>query len=1119
MRSLVIRLGASLVSGGVLLMILWSLLFTTVPVRSGSARIPEPVRASIITDTRWVELVRSGAAGTQQTRSTSAQPTINLHLIDNLIVGRVPSSARVTIAVWRNNSPIVETVVTPYPDGTDYFYVAQLGYQMMAQGGGGYATLQTGDVIALTQGGASFTLTVPALTAMVDAPADRVYGTAPISRSVTSYLYSDVTGTGPYTQTVEADADGNYTADYAAMLDVRPRDNGYVAYSETPGRTTYVRFVAPFLRAQAGGAEISGMAAPLSWINLTVVNAAGESYGSWSMYSVADGSFGDTYSSYGGAQLRPGDRITATSAGQTFTMRVLTLTVQSVLDNGLVEGNAPPDQPLELLRFDGPLCCTYNAFWRESPAEQPIVTATATGYYSAALSLARPNYGAAIVTDPDGNQTYARFAMPYLAVRLGGYAYWLPAMLTGQISEAAAPITIAIQGPSGYLKDVRSAPSTSSGYFADYGYTGLALDSGDVITVSTAHGVQTALHLPPLTGEIDPVTDIVSGTAPPGARLQVALNSYGISAASSPYPTPTPYYPGGGGGLTMPFTVIVTATAQGEYLVNLHGVIDLLNYSFGEVSLTTPEGHAVTRVLGLRQEECVYRPAAIQVGGNRVDFGEITTGCKQAVWGMARLRDAAGNLKAEQPFYAWSWFSQIIYFYAEGQPVAIAPGDSVEVEWSTKSTWLTPAPVVTVWPVPTYTPYLPRPTGDNHFIAITVPTLTVQLDRAANTLSGQAPANSIVALSVSRGNDFFRTYTATVDALGGYTLNLPGDVALAAGDVARVSYKSIDPPTFSATGILPLIRAELYQSSVSGRLPPLTAYTITLQTSPTVTLSYQGIAFDDGYFGLWLAPTRPGDIITVTTVQQTLRLELPALTAHIDRTSATIFGQAPPLASLRVMPYAYFSYSQNVTATASGAYTATFPDLAPLNTTYGQLTYYDADGNQVGLAFATVHWDVVVNDKCLSGIADLPGLPLTLTLRNSSGGVKSTYSFIPAYSYYAACFTTIVESGDQIALQSASATEVFTVPVLTARHNFARQAVEGSAPPHETLFAELPAFYNGPPRRVFADDDGRYGVDTSDLHPTLLSRGRVYVYDEAYNSTLIYFTVTGYSAFLPLLWR
>ena len=305
---------------------------------------------------------------------------------------------------------------------------------------------------------------------------------------------------------------------------------------------------------------------------------------------------------------------------------------------------------------------------------------------------------------------------------------------------------------------------------------------------------------------------------------------------------------------------------------------------------------------------------------------------------------------------------------------------------------------------------------------------------------------------------------------------------------------------------------------MSGLLPPLSAYTATLQTSPSTVLSRWGTASNEGDFGFWIATIKPGDVITVTTAQQALRLAVPALTAHIDRAPATIFGQAPPFARLRIMPYYYYGYSQNVTATVSGAYSATFPSLTPLDTTYGRLIYYDPVGNQVSLSFATVHWDVVVNDKCLSGIVDMTGTPLTLTLRSDSGAVKSTQVFTPTYTSYTICFTVTVESGDHISLQSAASTEVFTVPLLTARHNTARQAIEGSAPPHEALFIEFPSLYSGM-RRVFADGNGQYGVDTSDVHPPLLSRGRVVVRDADSNSTSIYFTVTGYQTFLPIVRR
>ncbi len=124
---------------------------------------------------------------------------------------------------------------------------------------------------------------------------------------------------------------------------------------------------------------------------------------------------------------------------------------------------------------------------------------------------------------------------------------------------------------------------------------------------------------------------------------------------------------------------------------------------------------------------------------------------------------------------------------------------------------------------------------------------------------------------------------------------------------------------------------------------------------------------------------------------------MPSLTAHVDRASATVFGQAPPLARLRVAPYSTYGISQDVTATASGTYSVSFPSLAPLNTTYGKLTYFDPDGDQAILSFATVHWEVVVNDKCLTGIVDVAGAPVTLTLRTSTGGIKSTLLFTPTY--------------------------------------------------------------------------------------------------------------------------
>ena len=652
MRPHVLRLSASLLGVSVLLLLLAALFVPAAPARSGETLVDAPARSGPITDTRWLELIRSNAPGSQLNRSAAALPTLNLHLIDNLLAGRASSPALITIVVWRGKDVIVSVGTTPYPDGSIYFYAVQFCPPYVPLGGGGCSALQPGDVISLTQSGASLTMTVPTLTARVEAQPDRVSGSAPIGGVVTTYLYPFADSTNPYTQTVNVDTGGRYQADYAGTLDIRPRDNGYVAYSEAPGRTTYVRCVAPFLRAQVGGLEVSGLAAPRSSVVITIADVDGVPYSHRSAATAPDGSF-EPYSGYWGTRLKPGDRITATSAGQVFSMTVMTLTAHADLASHLVWGDASPDQRIEVSRFDGPLCCPSNLFWNDLPAEQTAITATLSGQYTASLALIRPNYGAAIVTAPDGNQTYARFAVPYLFARMGS-SYWMPYRLAGQVADVSTPVTITIQGPSGYFKDVRSVFAASDGHFADYATSGLTLDTADTITVTTANGVQAALQLPNLTGQVDPVTDIVSGTAPPGARLTLTVYYY-VSPVVPPLPTPAPYSAtGGGGSSSTPYTVIVTATAQGTYLVNLHDVVNLIDNSWGEVSLTTPEGHAVSRVLSLsRVEGCDLHLNVIHVGGNQVDFWPLN--CSQYTYGSVRLRDAAGHLKDQEALSLGTW--------------------------------------------------------------------------------------------------------------------------------------------------------------------------------------------------------------------------------------------------------------------------------------------------------------------------------------------------------------------------------------------------------------------------------------------------------------------------------
>ncbi len=179
MRPLALRLGVSLLIVSVLLLLTWSLLLSAVPVRSSSSSGNVLAQSGIITDTRWLELIRSTPA---QPRSPVALPTINLQLSDSLIAGRTASAALIAVNVKRGETVTAYGSATPYFDGQGYFYIVPLYYYYPGAGGGGYTPLLVaGDVVWLTQGSTNISLTVPNLLALVNTQNDVVYGTAPIS--------------------------------------------------------------------------------------------------------------------------------------------------------------------------------------------------------------------------------------------------------------------------------------------------------------------------------------------------------------------------------------------------------------------------------------------------------------------------------------------------------------------------------------------------------------------------------------------------------------------------------------------------------------------------------------------------------------------------------------------------------------------------------------------------------------------------------------------------------------------------------------------------------------------------------------------------------------------------
>ncbi len=1050
---------------------------------------------AIFPDPRWLGLIRARDAS--GIRLQAATPSLHVHLTDRTVAGRVLSPAPVSVRVSRGETTLREMTVQPVPDGDGYLYIAAL-----APDGYGYCgePLLPGDVIWAVQGATVLSLTVPPFSARADPDTDILSGTAPPSDTVALYLYPRAAPDAVLTQTAVAAPEGVYQTHWA---DLRPGDTGFAAWNAAPNRAAYLRFVAPLLQVQVHGAEVLGMAPPCSNVALDVTDTAGNPLAREWAWAGRDGRFNTwlwrVEKEEGLLQVFPGWRIQGRAAGQTFSTTVLPVTAQADRTGGQVWGEAPPGAPVRVEAFHGPVKSYYESIREAALYASVQVTATAQGRYTATLPLTPADFGAAFVQGPDGHETFARFAVPYLQVILGRERFWHAYRLQGQVDGMNVPLTLTLQGPTGVLKDIRVLRSKGNGFFGDLtGDTDPVLETGDVLTVETARGVQAALTLPTLTAQVDTLSETVSGQAPPGAQVTVYVWGAGEGSPSSlGLPGEGNLGPAGGGGPPEPpppppvwVTRIVTAGADGTYVADFRGLVNLNPRSAGEVSLTTPEGHTVLRPF--RAHDCGPVLTDVFVGGNYLS-GLSGYGCPSAT---IRLIGPAGDLKA-QATADFSWWDQFyFYFYLHvacpwpgdcydksSQPILILPGDRIVIE------------------------------SGGAVYTTTVPTLTLEVDRETPALFGQAPAGEMLRGEI-RGEfyEFLHIFTTTVSPQGRYTVPLTGIYTPTAGNRIFVRWQSGET-RFSVHDVLPRLEAGLFGVYLYGVLHPLAPYTVT----PSFVTGYAG---PDGYFYAG-ASLLPGDAVTVTMPREVLTLPLPLLTARVDRATATVSGQAPPGAPLEVSLSAYPLYlSRRVTATAAGTYTVSFPEMAPLGSANGIVRYTNPQGHIVFLAFNVRAWVVTLGERCVTGWADVPGVPFTATLRTADGftenltGTASTYN-----ASFQVCFSRPVGIGDRLGLNQLGVETEFVVPRLTADHDWAAQVLEGEAPPGALVEVVFPRGWISVSRRTMADGSGRYRLDTRDLGLRVGDTGFVAVTDAQGNGVRLPFRVHGLRVYLPVVAR
>ncbi len=1004
------------------------------------------------------------------------QGGISLHFdVDAMqLLGRVPAPLPVAITMTRQGAAVLTRLVSPILDGGLYLYAIGLPNRLWYDD---YRVPRPGDVLWVRQGAQSISLTIPALTAYLSAPRDVLTGSAPLSAALSGYLFPYDDPAAWYTATATAAASGAYTLTWAGRPDVRPRDRGYLRYALDGNRSVYREFIAPFLRVHSGGLQVDGMAAPDSVVQIETQSRFCDD----TVWLDAQGLFSTiAYPPYWEGVLAcvpsaPGDVITAiTMDGQPFSTTVQTLTAQA--DGSRIYGEALPGARLSIRLFHGWMS-RQQSTWEGVPRRRFTVTADASGAYSLSLPLKAGDYGYVLLDNPDGHQSFDWFAVPAFRILLG----WHPRSgraVYGQVNSNA-PLTVSVRGPSGYLKAQDTPDVADNGVFpgGDWGWwrypasdvDGISIETGDRITLTQAGaGTLFAMQVPTLTLEMDAGNEALFGQAPPAARL--TLFRYG------------------GGGVV---SAVVTASLTGTYRLPL-SAFGVSGYAEAfSARWSTPQGHVLERPLDVLDSNACPRNGMALVGGNLV--GWHNRRCSGAL--TVRLLAADGTLKAEAAGPASA--GALEFTDADDRPLPILGGDVIEFDYQGERTrW-------------------------------EVPPLSARLDSAGNRILGTGVPGRAVSVLVS-WPDAYWNGVVTPTASGAFTVALPLTLTPGTRLMAALFWQGVQ---YEARDALPAWDVRLVDGAVSGILPPLTPYTLTYRSGAESGVLHRGYADSLADWNtLTSASLQVGDVLTLELPSRPLSLSLPLLTALLDARRAAVSGRTTPGAALRIdlaeeTPYGgRISRRKETAADADGWYRVSFPEAVYRDSLSGVVRVQATDAGTVSLAFRPPRWEFNQDTFWLHGIAATPGGEARFSWLGAAGEVyTATVHPSNLNGGFSVLLPRTVQAGDRLVVTDALGTVIsYTVPAVTAEHDYRLQALVGEAPPGAVVEAVFFASGRGAGfvyRRATADASGRYGMDTSDLRLRVGGVVSITVTDRGGNTFHRTIRITGYRVWLPLIER
>ena len=533
--------------------------------------------------------------------------------------------------------------------------------------------------------------------------------------------------------------------------------------------------------------------------------------------------------------------------------------------------------------------------------------------------------------------------------------------------------------------------------------------AGDRVTVRSGEAT-IADSAPALTVLGDTDSDVVLGTAPPGAAVTVTVRTgLGFDAASRG----------------------AVADGTGRFSVDFAGAYDVDTLTTLRVDVV--RGAFTFRAERLQSEQVMFFHYSDTVAGI------APAGTELAVELTRRGDTVAGRGEGTANFIG-IWSASLAD--AAGQPVDIRPGDRLRLL-----------------------------IGGSAILDYTVPDLPVTVDPATDSVGGTAPpGRGVTAMIDGVANPPARSATAAAD--GSWRVSFAPELDIVPGTIGQLNVydrkDGVDVTNRRAFAVTRLA-VRLGESVVTGVATPGEGVRLNLKDARgalranTATLVESGRFFGGGAtFEATLEnvqgdpiDVRPTDVLEFRQGTARIDLPIPTLTADIDIAADTVGGQAPAGAALRVTAsILFFSASRDVTADAAGRYVADFKGDFDLVGGIGvEVTQTVPEGHTITLATAASSVRVWPEAGRVDGSV-AGGADVTVTALSATGTVLATgtdtANFLGAFDATlrtAGGAAYFPKPGDRIRVQFNNATKEMTVPALSIEWDTARERVFGEATP------------------------------------------------------------------------